>query len=69
MIRMTRRRFVTIAAVAAAMPARAAEPAIWNGRALGADARIVLIGADPQQARHLFAKVEAEIAHVDSAFS
>ena len=69
MIRMTRRRFVTIAAVAAATPARAAEPAIWNGRALGADARIVLIGADPQQARHLFAKVEAEIAHVDSHFS
>ncbi len=69
MIRMTRRRFVTIAAAAAALPARAAEPAVWTGRALGAGARIVLLGAEPNQARHLFAKVEAEIDRIELHFS
>jgi thiamine biosynthesis lipoprotein len=52
-----------------ALPARAAEPAIWTGHALGADARIVLRGADPHHARHLFAKIEAEVFRVESHFS
>lgn len=69
MTTLTRRRFVTIAAAAAALPARAAEPVIWTGRALGADSRIVLIGADPHRTRRLFAKVEAELARIESHFS
>lgn len=66
---MNRRRFLTISAAAMAVPAKAAEPAIWTGRALGADARIVLLGADPHRTTRLFAKVRAELARVESHFS
>lgn len=66
---LTRRRFLTIAAVAVARPAKAAEPAIWTGRALGAEARVVLLGADARRTRQLFTKVEAELTRVESHFS
>lgn len=66
---MNRRRFLTIAAAFAACPAQAATPQIWTGRALGTEARIVLHGADRQAAAGLFARVEAELARIESHFS
>lgn len=66
---MNRRRFLTISAAAMAVPAKATEPAIWTGRALGADARIVLLGLDNHYAKGLFTKIEAGIARVESHFS
>ncbi len=69
MTALSRRRFLTIAAAALAMPVRAAEPAVWTGRAMGAEARIVLHGAGAAEARHLFRRVEAELARVERHFS
>lgn len=70
MTAFSRRRVLTIAAAALlARPARASTPAIWTGRAMGAEARIVLRGADPVQVRHLFRRVEAELARVEGHFS
>lgn len=67
---MNRRRFLAIAAVGlAAGPARAAGPAVWTGRAMGADARIVLHGADPARASRVFARVEAALRQVEAHFS
>ncbi len=67
---MNRRRFLTIAAASLmAAPARAAEPAVWTGRAMGAEARIVLHGAEPARAQRLFRKVEAELRRVEAHFS
>lgn len=69
MTALGRRRFLTIAAAALAFPARAAEPAIWTGRAMGAEARIVLLGTDPVRARRIFRRVEAELAGLERHFS
>ena len=69
MTALSRRRLLTIAAAALACPVRAAEPAIWTGRAMGAEARIVLHGADLTQARRVFRQVEAELARVERHFS
>ncbi len=67
---MNRRRFLAIAAAGlAAAPACAAGPAVWTGRALGADARIVLHGADPARAPRIFAGVEAALRQVEAHFS
>lgn len=67
---MNRRRFLTIAAASLmAAPARAAEPAVWTGRAMGAEARIVLHGAESARAQRLFRKVEAELRRVEAHFS
>lgn len=66
---MNRRRFLTIAAAFAACPARAGVPQVWTGRALGAEARIVLHGAAAHEAAGLFARVEAELARIESHFS
>ncbi len=67
---MNRRRFLTIAAASLmAAPARAAEPAVWTGRAMGAEARIVLHGAEPARAQRLFRKVGAELRRVEAHFS
>ncbi|WP_347311009.1 FAD:protein FMN transferase [Defluviimonas sp. SAOS-178_SWC] len=69
---MNRRRFLTVAAATLAASARGADaamPAIWTGRAMGADARIVLHGADPTRARHVFGRVEAELGRVERHFS
>ncbi|MBC7142598.1 MAG: FAD:protein FMN transferase [Rhodobacteraceae bacterium] len=71
---MNRRRFLTIAAAALAAPAfaapaQAAEAAIWTGRALGSDARIILHGAGPHQARSVFRRVERELTRIEGHFS
>lgn len=66
---MHRRRFLTIAAAAIALPARAAEPAVWSGRAMGADGRIVLHGASPALARQLFRRVERALIRTEGHFS
>ncbi|MCW2307735.1 FAD:protein FMN transferase [Rhodobium gokarnense] len=68
---LTRRRFLTIIAAAATLgPARAAPPAWeWRGRALGADARILLVDAEANAARHLFHRIEKELALIERHFS
>jgi len=67
---MRRRRFLALSAAFLAAPAgAAAEPEVWIGRALGAAARITLLGADPAAARRLFHRVEAEVARIEGHFS
>ncbi|MEZ5777432.1 MAG: FAD:protein FMN transferase [Paracoccaceae bacterium] len=66
---LPRRRFLTLAAAAIAAPARASEPVVWIGRALGADARIILEGAGARQAERVFGRVEAELLLIESQFS
>lgn len=66
----SRRRFLLIAAAFAAHPAGAAEPAqVWQGRALGSDARIVLAGAGREAARRVFAQVEHVLGQIERQFS
>lgn len=66
---MNRRRFLTItAAVLCASPARA-NPVTWTGRALGADAKIALIGLPENRAALLWPKIEALIDQIESDFS
>lgn len=66
---ITRRRFIALSAVALATPSRAATRHEWQGAALGAQARLVLSGATDTQARHVFARVTAELAQVEAQFS
>lgn len=66
---ITRRRILTIAAAALAAPARASSPAEWQGTAMGAAARIVLTGAQPEHAARVFRKAEAILAQIESQFS
>ncbi len=67
---MNRRRFLTIAAASLfAAPARAAMPAVWTGRAMGAEARLVLHGCDTVRSHRVFARVEAELRRVEEQFS
>lgn len=68
---MNRRRFLAIAASTLAAPAAAAatEPQEWTSLALGAEVRITLSGATPQQAARAFAKVEARLRGVEDHFS
>ena len=66
---LTRRRFFTIAACAAATPALADDVHDWTGQAMGASARIVLRGCDDRRARRLFLKVEGLLAQVEGHFS
>lgn len=70
---LTRRRFIISAACALGAPASAAEPRQelqeWTGRAMGADARIVLAGASPERASRVFAKVERVLNVVEQHFS
>lgn len=77
--RPTRRRALTILAGAAmgglvASTARASETSsererIWEGVALGADARIVLQGFAPKDADALIADCQAEVARLEAVFS
>jgi thiamine biosynthesis lipoprotein len=72
--RPTRRRAITIFAAAAAGtlagPARpAAADYAWQGTAMGADARILFNGVEPQMARRAVAAAEAEIDRLESALS
>lgn len=71
MTNLSRRRFI-ITAATTALPLRAgAAPARaeWQGRALGADARVVLLGMPKAKARRLFARIEAEVARIERALS
>lgn len=70
----TRRRAITIFAAAAAGaiagPARTtAADHEWRGTAMGADARILFNGIEPEAARSAVALVEAEIDRLESALS
>lgn len=70
----TRRRVITIfAGVAAGAIMGPARPAAadyeWRGTAMGADARILFNGIEPQTARGVIALVEAEIDRLENALS
>lgn len=73
--RPTRRRAITIFAAAAAGafaggPARSARADYeWRGVAMGADAKILFSGIEPQAARDAAALVEAEIDRLEGALS
>jgi thiamine biosynthesis lipoprotein len=66
---ITRRRFLTIAAAAIAVPAEAASLQEWHGTAMGSAARIRLVGTTPEKARRIFRKVEATLLQVERQFS
>ncbi|MEX3007842.1 FAD:protein FMN transferase [Hoeflea sp. TYP-13] len=71
-LNLTRRRFLTLTAAAAALPgpALAAAPvAKWRGVALGAAASMTLKGIDQGEASGIFAAVEAEISRLEDIFS
>ena len=69
-ISLSRRRFLVIAASAAAVPSLAgAETARWSGVALGAGASMRLEGIDAAQAAPVFAAVEAEVRRLEAIFS
>lgn len=72
--RPTRRRAITIFASVAlgaiAGPARsAAADYEWRGTAMGADARLLFNGVEPQMARSVANLVEAEIERLETALS
>jgi thiamine biosynthesis lipoprotein len=74
MNRLTRRRFVTIAAAAAGALALPAGPAArpsarWSGVALGAPASIVIDGLEPAAAAAAVAAARAEIGRLEALFS
>lgn len=66
---MNRRRFLTITAAALCATPAIANPVIWTGRALGADAKIALIGLPENRAALLWPKIEVLIAQIESDFS
>ncbi len=66
---MNRRRFLLLSAVALATPARSASQSDWTGVALGAVARLTLVGASERQARHVFARVNGALAQIEAQFS
>ncbi len=66
---MNRRRFLALSAAVLAAPAHTATRHDWSGVALGAEARLTLSGATDTMARHIFARVTAELAQVEAQFS
>lgn len=72
-----RRRFITIAAAMgaamAARPALAAVPAVppvtWRGQAMGAEATLILNHPDPDRARAILRRVEAELRRLEGIFT
>ncbi len=75
MTRMHRRRFLTIAAASAALPAglshaaTATETATWQGMALGAPAQMSLVGLSDAEAAPIVAEVTAELDRLEGIFS
>jgi thiamine biosynthesis lipoprotein len=75
MIALGRRRFIALTAVAAGvtlLPSRqgwAAEPIIWRGDALGADASLTLYAPDKASGRRLLAQSLAELERLEGIFS
>ena len=67
---MNRRRFLTLTAAALApLPGHAATLATWEGSGLGTALSLHLAGAAPHQARQAFARVQAEIARIETLAS
>lgn len=70
-----RRRFISLTAAAAGLallPGRrgwAAEPLVWRGNALGADASLTLYAPDQAGARRLLAQSLAELERLERIFS
>ncbi len=69
----TRRRFLTISAASltcGVMSAQAAENVVWTGRAMGAQAQMVLAGPLPDaRTRSTFRAVEHELGRLERIFS
>lgn len=67
---MNRRRFLTLTAAALApLPGHAASLTTWQGTGLGTALTLHLAGATPHQARQTFARVEAEVARIETLAS
>jgi thiamine biosynthesis lipoprotein len=72
---VSRRRFVSIAAIAGGLcllpqrPGAALTPVRWQGIAMGADASITLYHPDPPLAQRVIAAARAEIERVEAVFS
>lgn len=70
---MNRRRFLCIAAAAAATPALAETGApltqVWQGTAMGSAARITLSGVEGPRAQRIFAQIARELDRIESLFS
>ncbi|MDQ2095127.1 FAD:protein FMN transferase [Rhodalgimonas zhirmunskyi] len=69
---LSRRRFLTISAAASvALPAQAqaTEPAIWHGRALGADVSLRVEGLAPAASARLWRRVARVLEEVEARFS
>jgi FAD:protein FMN transferase len=66
---MNRRRFLALSAAALATSARTATRHDWSGIALRAEARLTLSGTTDRHARHIFARVTAELATIEAQFS
>ena len=67
---MNRRRFLCLSAAALApLPGHAGTVTAWEGTGLGTNLSLRLVGADPHRARQTFARVEAEIARIETLAS
>ncbi|MCP1337841.1 FAD:protein FMN transferase [Futiania mangrovi] len=71
---LTRRRFLTIAAAACALPSAAAAAEVapvyrWRGIALGAPASMTLSGIEALDGARIAARVEAEVVRLEAIFS
>ncbi|MDP2578315.1 FAD:protein FMN transferase [Shimia thalassica] len=68
---LNRRRFLTIAAASAVVPvgARASQPTVWSGRAMGAGVSMQLVGVDETRSAMVFQKVENELERLENIFS
>lgn len=74
MTALSRRRFLSIAAAAGGaltLPTGAAHAGLarWQGRALGAQVSMQLVGLDTDQAQAVFADVAAELGRLEGIFS
>ncbi len=73
MISLSRRRFLTIAAASATLPAAslaaAGAAATWRGRAMGAHVSMQLAGLSQAQAAPVFVAVEQELLRLENIFS
>ena len=67
---MNRRRFLCLSAAALApLPGHAGTVTTWEGSGLGTSLSLRLVGTDPHRARQCFARVEAEIARIETLAS
>ena len=70
MTQLNRRRFLAISAAMGVVPAMAqAEVARWQGRALGGQVSMQLVGVSETEAQSVFAAVEAELTRLEGVFS